>query len=98
VNRYLILAILILLGFHLLLTQTPGVPPQIGPPALMRLLARFGLAQVGGTAPFSYLSFWLEHGSVWVLILLLLLPLAMTMALIWKTKEVIFDSVFGIQH
>jgi hypothetical protein len=24
-----------------------------------------------------------------------LLPLAMTMALLWKTKEVILDSVFG---
>jgi hypothetical protein len=31
----------------------------------------------------------------WVFIFLALLPLAMTMALIWKTKEVIFDSVFG---
>ena len=32
----------------------------------------------------------------WVgLIFLLLLPLAMTMALIWKTKEVILESVFG---
>ena len=32
----------------------------------------------------------------WVgLIFLLLLPLAMTMALIWKTKEVILDSVFS---
>ncbi len=29
------------------------------------------------------------------LILFALLPLAMTMALIWKTKEVILDSVFG---
>lgn len=98
VNRYLLLAILILLGFHLLLTQTPGLPPQFGPPALMRVLARFGLAQVGGIAPFNFLSVWIEHGSIWVLILLLLLPLAMTMALIWKTKEVIFDSVFGLQR
>ena len=30
-----------------------------------------------------------------ILCLLVLLPLAMTMALIWKTKEVILDSVFG---
>jgi hypothetical protein len=28
----------------------------------------------------------------------LLLPLAMTMALIWKTKEVILDSVFGMKR
>ena len=31
----------------------------------------------------------------WILIFFALLPLAMTMALIWKTKEVILDSVFG---
>jgi hypothetical protein len=37
----------------------------------------------------------LENGSQWALIFLVLLPLAMTMALIWKTKEVILDSVFG---
>jgi hypothetical protein len=37
----------------------------------------------------------MEHGSLWFLILLVLLPLAMTMALLWKTKEVILDNVFG---
>ena len=33
--------------------------------------------------------------STWFPVILLLLPLAMTMALLWKTKEVILDSVFG---
>jgi hypothetical protein len=37
----------------------------------------------------------LERYRLWVLIFLILLPLAMTMALIWKTKEVILESVFG---
>ena len=37
----------------------------------------------------------MERGSLWFLILLILLPLAMTMALLWKTKEVILDNVFG---
>jgi hypothetical protein len=37
----------------------------------------------------------LETGSHLVIIPLLLLPLAMTMALLWKTKEVLMDSVFG---
>jgi len=37
----------------------------------------------------------LDHGSFWFLVLLVLLPLAMTMALLWKTKEVILDNVFG---
>jgi hypothetical protein len=31
----------------------------------------------------------------WLLLLLALLPLALTMALIWKTKEVVLDGVFG---
>ena len=37
----------------------------------------------------------LDRAGIWLVILLVLLPLAMTMALLWKTKEVIFDSVFG---
>ena len=37
----------------------------------------------------------LDQGSFWLLILLVLLPLAMTMALLWKIKEVILDSIFG---
>jgi hypothetical protein len=32
---------------------------------------------------------------LWLLIPFVLLPLAMTMAMIWKTKEVILESVFG---
>jgi hypothetical protein len=34
----------------------------------------------------------------WLLLMLTLLPLAMTMALLWKTKEVILDSVFGAER
>ena len=35
---------------------------------------------------------------IWLLVVLSLLPLAMTMALIWKIKEVILGSVFGEEH
>ena len=38
---------------------------------------------------------WLRELGFWALTFFALLPLAMTMALIWKTKEVILDSVFG---
>jgi hypothetical protein len=38
---------------------------------------------------------WLGRVEVAALLFLSLSPLAITMALIWKTKEVIFDSVFG---
>jgi hypothetical protein len=55
-----------------------------------------------GAGQFPSPPFWLgavlsvmEHGSFWILIVLVLLPLAMTMALLWKTKEVILDNVFG---
>jgi hypothetical protein len=58
-----------------------------------------------GLGQFHPLPHWLDamvtmldRGSFWFLILLIplvLLPLAMTMALLWKTKEVIFDNVFG---
>ena len=37
----------------------------------------------------------LERYSLWAMVFLILLPLAMTMALIWKTKEVILESVFS---
>jgi hypothetical protein len=33
-----------------------------------------------------------------LLVFFILLPLAITMALIWKTKEVILDAVFGSRH
>ena len=41
------------------------------------------------------LSVWFNQISLWTLTLFALLPLAMTMALIWKTKEIILDSVFS---
>jgi hypothetical protein len=55
-----------------------------------------GLGQVH-TLPFwlNMVAAVMERGSLWILIVLVLLPLAMTMALLWKTKEVILDNVFG---
>jgi hypothetical protein len=45
----------------------------------------------------AILSF-IDRSSFWFLIPLVLLPLAMTMALLWKTKEVILDSVFSSEN
>jgi hypothetical protein len=39
----------------------------------------------------------LDQGSFWLIVLLVLLPMAMTMALLWKTKEVILENVFGFK-
>lgn len=44
---------------------------------------------------FGILFVWLNRLGLWLLIFFALLPLAMTMALIWKTKETILDSVFA---
>jgi hypothetical protein len=56
----------------------------------------FALAQIHELPPWLFLTVTvMERGSTWFLILLVLLPLAMTMALLWKTKEVILENVFG---
>jgi hypothetical protein len=46
-------------------------------------------------AALGALFLWINRFSFWALTFFALLPLAMTMALIWKTKEVILDGVFG---
>jgi len=46
-------------------------------------------------AKLGALFLWVDNFSLLLLALFALLPLAMTMALIWKTKEVILESVFG---
>jgi hypothetical protein len=58
--------------------------------------AYFGLSQLR-IVPLWLGTLLVSVDSVrfWLLIPLVLLPLAMTMALLWKTKEVILDSVFG---
>ncbi len=40
----------------------------------------------------------LDHNGALVTLFILLLPVAMTMALVWKVKEVILASVFGPGH
>ncbi len=65
--------------------------------ALLFLLIGFiGLTQMPHLSPpIGRLLFWVNRFSNLLLIFFILLPLAMTMALIWKTKEVILDAVFG---
>lgn len=41
---------------------------------------------------------WIERARDTILLFLGLTPLAITMALIWKTKEVIFNGVFGARQ
>lgn len=64
---------------------------------LLLLIVAYGLSlQLAPvTLEFGARSVWLSQLGTWLLTFFALLPLAMTMALIWKTKETIFDSVFG---
>ena len=63
---------------------------------LFFFIALFTLQQLPHPAPaFGWVLVLLNRGSGLLLIFFILLPLAMTMALIWKTKEVILDAVFG---
>jgi hypothetical protein len=48
--------------------------------------------------PVGKILIWVNRASNLLLIFFILLPLAMTMALIWKTKEVILDAVFGARN
>ena len=66
---------------------------------LLVSLGVISLAEVRLSTPVAgRLLGWLEAASHLILIFFVLLPLAMTMALIWKTKEVILDAVFGTRH
>jgi len=61
--------------------------------------AYLGLLQIPQPAPHvNLLLLWIAHGGFWLLVFFALLPLAMTMALLWKTKEVILDGVFGARR
>jgi hypothetical protein len=68
---------------------------------LLVLLLFFAVAFIGLTRyphlppDAGLVLIWLNRASGLLLIFFILLPLAMTMALIWKTKEVILDAVFG---
>jgi hypothetical protein len=63
---------------------------------LFFVIAFISLAQFPHPSPdIGRALVWLNRASSLLLIFFILLPLAMTMALIWKTKEVILDAVFG---
>ena len=66
------------LGLLLVLTLAYGALLHIAPMPL-----EFGIRSV-----------WFNQLGLWLLTFFALLPLAMTMALIWKTKETILNSVF----
>ena len=69
----------------------------LGIPSLLAI--RFAFAQIPRLPGFLVdLMALLEPMAQWLLLLLVLLPVAMTMTLIWKIKEMVFSSVFGQEH
>lgn len=63
---------------------------------LALLVAYFVLARIHQLPPLLInLLFLLERTGLWPVLILVLLPVAMTMALLWKTKESILTSIFG---
>lgn len=98
VNHTLLIALLTLIVTYLVVSRIllsyfsrnlpPGDPAQPHGMAPDILSIHIPIPALG----VELTGFWLVGVIV---CLLVLLPLAMTMALIWKTKEVILDSVFG---
>jgi hypothetical protein len=68
--------------------------------AILALVASYVILQQINTLPKFVIQFLriLEISRNWLLIFMILLPIAMTMTLIWKAKEVIFASVFTHRH
>ncbi len=63
---------------------------------LLLLTAYFVMVRIAPLPqPLIYLFMLMERGGLWLLTFLILLPVAMTMALIWKMKEVVLAGVFG---
>jgi hypothetical protein len=90
-NRNLLIALMTIIATYLVVTrfvlrffpQIPRWPEQLDLLSLQIAIPALGV----------------EISSAWLALLmacvLVLLPLSMTMALIWKTKEVILENVFG---
>jgi hypothetical protein len=66
---------------------------------IMVVVFYFVLARINQLPPLLIvLLSHLERAGLWLATFLILLPVAMTMALVWKTKEVILAGVFGPEH
>ncbi|SRR5213594_4231952 len=90
VNRVILLVVLVLVGAYAVAVWVdPALPDKV----IGWLLDRTTLRR--HAYPFVALVDRVRHV---ILMLVVLLPVAMTMALLWKIKEVILASVFGPEH
>jgi hypothetical protein len=89
-NRYILFALFLFLTAYFSMQHVdPGLPDRF----LGWLLKISPLP-----ARFNIIVYFIDRAGQWIVLFLVLLPLAMIMALLWKIKEVILASVFGPDH
>lgn len=89
-NRTILSVVLSILVTYLAMVRiAPGSPEQlIG--WLLKVLPLPHQAQM--------IFYFLDRAGLWLMLFPILFPIAMTMALIWKIKEVILSSIFGSEE
>lgn len=90
INRGILTAMLLLVGVYFVAIHLDPAAPE---KAIGWLLQSSPLPPQAAS-----LLYLLDRGGQWFALFFILLPVAMTMALIWKIKEVILASVFGAEH
>jgi len=89
-NRFILAGMLVLLtAYFTMLHIDPGLPEKfLG--WLLRILPLPHQANM--------ILYFLDRAGLWLMLFPVLFPVAMTMALLWKIKEIILASVFGPEH
>lgn len=89
-NRTILLIVLsILVAYLAMIRIEPGSPEKLLG-WLLKVLPLPHQAQM--------IFYFLDRAGLWLMLFPILFPIAMTMALIWKIKEVILASIFGSGH
>lgn len=89
-NRTILLVVMgLLVGYLLMIRIEPGSPERLLG-WLLKILPLPHQAQM--------IFYFLDRAGLWLMLFPILFPIAMTMALIWKIKEVILASIFGNEH
>ena len=86
-NRTILTTVVIMLAAYLIMIRiAPGSPEKL----IIWLLKTLPLPHQA-----QMVFYFIDRAGLWLMLFPVLFPIAMTMALIWKIKEVILASVFG---
>ncbi len=86
-NRTILTTVVIMLAAYLMMIRiAPGSPEKL----IIWLLKTLPLPHQA-----QMVFYFIDRAGLWLMLFPVLFPIAMTMALIWKIKEVILASVFG---